>query len=212
MLEPQSLGLDFVSDDTLTGFRLTRLEVFNWGTFDGRVWTLNLDGKNALLTGDIGSGKSTILRLAAGLYQPAEGIYLVPRAATNTWDLWHQAHIDQFFDRLITDMIVLENVNPDQVFIMGYSAGGDGVYQLAPRMALAESFDTSDALNWNIKLRKDVLFHDGKPLTSADVVYSLTRHKVPELGSKVLTIANPANAHALAQVLALTAQCAGSTA
>ncbi|MFO0224528.1 MAG: dienelactone hydrolase family protein [Planctomyces sp.] len=69
------------------------------------------------------------------LYQPAEGIYLVPRAATNTWDLWHQAHIDQFFDRLITDMIVLENVNPDQVFIMGYSAGGDGVYQLAPRMA-----------------------------------------------------------------------------
>jgi len=55
--------------------------------------------------------------------------------STNTWDLWHQAHIDQFFDRLITDMIVLENVNPDQVFIMGYSAGGDGVYQLAPRMA-----------------------------------------------------------------------------
>lgn len=69
------------------------------------------------------------------LYQPAEGIYLVPRAATNTWDLWHQAHIDRFFDRLITDMIVLENVNPNQVFIMGYSAGGDGVYQLAPRMA-----------------------------------------------------------------------------
>jgi len=69
------------------------------------------------------------------LYQPAEGIYLVPRAATNTWDLWHQAHIDQFFDRLITDMIVLENVNPNQVYIMGYSAGGDGVYQLAPRMA-----------------------------------------------------------------------------
>jgi len=69
------------------------------------------------------------------LYQPAEGIYLVPRAATNSWDLWHQGHIDQFFDRLITDMIVFENVNPNQVFIMGYSAGGDGVYQLAPRMA-----------------------------------------------------------------------------
>ena len=69
------------------------------------------------------------------LYQPAEGVYLVPRAASNTWDLWHQTHIDQFFDRLITNMIVLENVNPDRVYIMGYSAGGDGVYQLAPRMA-----------------------------------------------------------------------------
>jgi peptide/nickel transport system substrate-binding protein len=61
--------------------------------------------------------------------------------------------------------------------------------QLVPRMSLAESFDTSDALSWNIKLRKDILFHDGKPLTSADVVYSLTRHKVPQVGSKALSIA-----------------------
>ena len=69
------------------------------------------------------------------LYQPEEGIYLVPRAPTNTWDLWHQSHIDRFFDRLITDMMVFENVNPNRVYLMGYSAGGDGVYQLAPRMA-----------------------------------------------------------------------------
>lgn len=69
------------------------------------------------------------------LYQPKEGIYLVPRAPTNAWNLWHQAHIDKFFERLITNMIVFENVNPDRVYIMGYSAGGDGVYQLAPRMA-----------------------------------------------------------------------------
>lgn len=69
------------------------------------------------------------------LYQPEEGVYLVPRAATNTWDLWHQSHIDTFFERLITDMILFEDVNPDRVYIMGYSAGGDGVYQLAPRMA-----------------------------------------------------------------------------
>ena len=69
------------------------------------------------------------------LYQPEEGVYLVPRAATNTWDLWHQSHIDPCFERLITDMILYENVNPDRVYIMGYSAGGDGVYQLAPRMA-----------------------------------------------------------------------------
>ena len=69
------------------------------------------------------------------LYQPEEGVYLVPRAATDTWDLWHQSHIDTFFERLITEMILFENVNPDRVYIMGYSAGGDGVYQLAPRMA-----------------------------------------------------------------------------
>lgn len=69
------------------------------------------------------------------LYKPEEGVYLVPRAPTNSWNLWHEAHIDDFFDRLITNMIVLEDVDPDKVYFMGYSAGGDGVYQLAPRMA-----------------------------------------------------------------------------
>ena len=56
MNDRQSLGLDFLADDTLSGFRLMRLEVLNWGTFDSRVWTLQLDGRNGLLTGDIGSG------------------------------------------------------------------------------------------------------------------------------------------------------------
>ena len=69
------------------------------------------------------------------LYQPEEGVYLAPRAPTNTWNLWHQAHIDPLFDRLIADLILFEDVNPDRVYLMGYSAGGDGVYQLAPRMS-----------------------------------------------------------------------------
>lgn len=69
------------------------------------------------------------------LYEPKEGVYLAPRAPTNTWNLWHQGHIDDFFTRIIENAIVLEGVNPNRVYIMGYSAGGDGVYQLAPRMA-----------------------------------------------------------------------------
>jgi len=69
------------------------------------------------------------------LYQPAEGIYLAPRAPTDTWNLWHEDHIDTFFARLIEDMIATHGVDPDKVYLMGYSAGGDGVWQLAPRMA-----------------------------------------------------------------------------
>jgi hypothetical protein len=69
------------------------------------------------------------------LYTLDEGIYLAPRAPTDTWNLWHEAHIDRLFGRLIEDLVVLEGVNPDRVYIMGYSAGGDGVYALAPRMA-----------------------------------------------------------------------------
>jgi hypothetical protein len=69
------------------------------------------------------------------LYKLDEGIYLAPRAPTNTWNLWHEPHIDRMFDRLIENLIVHENVNPDRVYVLGYSAGGDGVYQIAPRMA-----------------------------------------------------------------------------
>lgn len=71
---PQTLGFDFIADDTLSGFRLHRLEVLNWGTFDKRVWTMQLDGKNALLTGDIGSGKSTLVDAVTTLLVPAQRI------------------------------------------------------------------------------------------------------------------------------------------
>ena len=63
--EPVSPELDFTGDNALSGFRLKRLEVLNWGTFNDQVWSLNLDGNNGLLTGDIGSGKSTLLGLLA---------------------------------------------------------------------------------------------------------------------------------------------------
>ena len=70
----ETLEFEFFGDDKLAGFRLQRLEVFNWGTFDGRVWTLQLDGKNSLLTGDIGSGKSTLVDAVTTLLAPAQRI------------------------------------------------------------------------------------------------------------------------------------------
>ena len=74
------------------------------------------------------------VRLGKG-YHPREGVYLAPRAPTDAWNLWHQGHIDTFFDRLIENLVVFSNINPNRVYVLGYSAGGDGVYQLGPRMA-----------------------------------------------------------------------------
>lgn len=62
---------DFTSSDENAGFRLERLEVYNWGTFDSKVWALQPDGKNCLLTGDIGSGKSTLVDALTTLFVPA---------------------------------------------------------------------------------------------------------------------------------------------
>ena len=68
------------------------------------------------------------------LYEP-QGIYVAPRAPWDDWDMWFKAPIDSLFQDLITMMIVKENINPDKVYILGYSAGGDGVWRLAPRLA-----------------------------------------------------------------------------
>src|SRR5438270_1412942 len=48
------------SDDTLGGFHLHELEVYNWGTFNQRIWRIAPSGGTALLTGANGSGKSTL--------------------------------------------------------------------------------------------------------------------------------------------------------
>ena len=56
------------------GFRLTRFEVLNWGTFDARVWRIEPGGDNALLTGDIGSGKSTLVDALTTLLVPPRKI------------------------------------------------------------------------------------------------------------------------------------------
>lgn len=58
----------------LAGFRLLRLEVLNWGTFHQRVWSLDLQGCNGLLTGDIGSGKSTLVDALTTLLVPAQRV------------------------------------------------------------------------------------------------------------------------------------------
>ncbi|WP_234188375.1 ABC transporter substrate-binding protein [Shinella sp. NM-101] len=38
---------------------------------------------------------------------------------------------------------------------------------------LAESWESTDAVRWSLRIRKDVLFHNGKSLDAEDVVYSV---------------------------------------
>lgn len=53
------------------GYRLQYAEVFNWGTFDDQVWRFTPGADTALLTGDIGSGKSTIVDALTTLLVPS---------------------------------------------------------------------------------------------------------------------------------------------
>lgn len=69
------------------------------------------------------------------LYRPAEGLYVAPRAPVDAWNMWCQPGMDELLSKLIQAAVVFDGVNPDKVYLMGYSAGGDGVWRMAPRMA-----------------------------------------------------------------------------
>ena len=66
----QTQLLNVVTDDAIAGFRLQRMEVYNWGTFNRHVWHIEPNGHNTLLTGDIGSGKSTLVDAVTTLLVP----------------------------------------------------------------------------------------------------------------------------------------------
>jgi uncharacterized protein YPO0396 len=69
-----SIDVEGLPQPASRGFRLLKLEVLNWGTFDRRVWGLGLAGSDTLLTGDIGSGKSTLVDAVTTLLVPANRV------------------------------------------------------------------------------------------------------------------------------------------
>ena len=69
------------------------------------------------------------------LYRPKNSVYVAPRAPWNLWNMWCKEGIDALYEQLIQMGVAYEGVNPDKVYVMGYSAGGDGVWRLGPRMA-----------------------------------------------------------------------------
>jgi hypothetical protein len=63
------------------------------------------------------------------------GVYVAVRGVRDTWDTHFNPESYPLYDRLIRYMILTQDVNPNRVYLEGFSAGGDGVYAVAPRMA-----------------------------------------------------------------------------
>ncbi|MDD5058699.1 MAG: ATP-binding protein [Sideroxydans sp.] len=85
--DQQTLALEVTENngqEERAGFRLHRLEVYNWGTFDTKVWSLHTGGDNSLLTGDIGSGKSTLVDAVTTLLVPSHRIAYNKAAGAET--------------------------------------------------------------------------------------------------------------------------------
>lgn len=49
--------------------------------------------------------------------------------------MWFKDYMEDFILEIIRSFLVNDLIDINKVFITGYSAGGDGVYHLAPRLA-----------------------------------------------------------------------------
>lgn len=66
----KELGQDLPPSLKLPGYRLQYLELYNWGTFDGQIYTIRPEGQSSLLTGANGSGKTTLIDAMLTLLVP----------------------------------------------------------------------------------------------------------------------------------------------
>ena len=62
------------------------------------------------------------------------GIYVATRGIRDTWDTHFNPESYALYDQLIEMLLAAEEVDPNRVYLLGFSAGGDGVYAISPRM------------------------------------------------------------------------------
>ena len=60
--------------------------------------------------------------------------YLALRAPNNTWNGFYDNYVYPLIENLIAQMIAHGDVDPDKVFIMGYSHGGYGAFAIGPKI------------------------------------------------------------------------------
>ncbi|MFM1768115.1 MAG: hypothetical protein RJA22_644 [Verrucomicrobiota bacterium] len=68
--------------------------------------------------------------------QPQSGgyLYLALRAPNDTWNGFYDVYVYPLVANLIRQFLLFGDVDPDKVFIMGYSHGGYGAYAIGPKM------------------------------------------------------------------------------
>ena len=130
--------LEFATDNSTTGFRLDRLEILNWGTFDQKVWSLHPSSRNILVTGEIGSGKSTIADAISTLLVPPQWLSFNKAAGAERRERNLKSYVLGFYKTESSDSgltgksVALRDINSYSVILGVFkNSGFNQVYTLA---------------------------------------------------------------------------------
>lgn len=61
-------------------------------------------------------------------------LYLALRAPNNTWNGFYTSYVYPLIQNLLSEFLLFGDINPNKVFLMGYSHGGYGAFAIGPKM------------------------------------------------------------------------------
>ncbi|MEJ2662103.1 MAG: ATP-binding protein, partial [Desulfobacteraceae bacterium] len=131
--------IDFAESAAVAGFRLQSFEVLNWGTFHRHVWTVPAFGGNGLLTGDIGSGKSTLVDGLTTLLVPPQRVVYNKAAGADTRERDLRSYVMGYYkseknaETLEASSVALRDLNSFTVLAAGFFNAG---YHMAVTLAV----------------------------------------------------------------------------
>ncbi|MCV0378811.1 ABC transporter substrate-binding protein [Nitratireductor sp.] len=141
---------------------------------------------------DLGRRRFLGSAAAAGFVLSASGLLLPSNARAADEKPQRGGHLKLGLDGgQTTDILDPGTYSGSTMFVVGFT-WGDRLVTTDPQSgealpSLAESWSSSaDAKVWTFKLRQDVRFHDGSPLTMNDVVQTLRRHSDKDSKSAAL--------------------------
>lgn len=161
--------LNFNTDNTKIGFRLHSVEVLNWGTFHNKIWKIEPHGNNSLLTGDVGSGKSTMVDALTCLIVPHYKITFNKAAGAEGKERTLTSYIKGEYKNTKND----ENDSREKAVSLRYNGPSDSTFSVIVANFTNEGYYESVSLAqvfWieNDKPQKLLIIREKSPLSIKD--------------------------------------------
>jgi uncharacterized protein YPO0396 len=176
------LEFEFNSDNAQIGFRLQYLEVLNWGTFHQKIWPISPNGNNSLLTGGIGSGKSTLVDALTCLLVPHHKITFNKAASAETKERSLASYIKGYYKHEKDELS-----GKEKAVSLRYTSENDSTFSVILANFTNKGFDQDITLAQVFWMKDDkaqkLLLISKKPLT---IKKHLSQFRdIPELKRKL---------------------------
>lgn len=129
------------NDIQLVGHRLQYMELLNWGTFNDKIWRITPQGDNSLLTGAVGSGKSTVVDALTCLLVPNNRITFNKAAGAESKERNLSSYIKGYYSSKSDEL-----TNSSKAVSIRYTKPGEATFTVIVANFYNAGYDTHTSL------------------------------------------------------------------